>query len=109
ENKKKKIVANAKRDADAALAAGKKDAMETMAGADFYRSQQVAKGNLAKAQADAKVKAARNEAMAVPGGSNYIALEAANALNIGSLVLPTSVNQLWFDVADMAKRLGAKQ
>ena len=109
ENRKKKIVANAKRDADAALAAGKKDAMETMAGADFYRSQQVAKGNLAKAQAEAKVKAARNDAMGVPGGANYIALEAANALNIGSLVLPTSVNQLWFDVADMAKRLGAKQ
>ncbi len=109
EKKKKVIVANAKRDADAALAMGNKYATETKAGADFYRSQQVAKGNLAKAEADAKVKAARNEAMGAPGGANYIALEAANALNIGSLVLPTTANQPWFDVVEMARRLGAKQ
>jgi regulator of protease activity HflC (stomatin/prohibitin superfamily) len=109
ETQKKVIVAKAAAEAANKAAEANKYGAETKAAADFYRNQQVAKGNLAKAQADAKVKAARNEAMGSAGGANYIALEAANNLNIGSLVLPTSANQSWFDVADMAKRLGARQ
>src|SRR5262249_48660323 len=42
EKLKKVIAAKAKNDADAALAEGNKYASETKAGADFYRSQQVA-------------------------------------------------------------------
>jgi regulator of protease activity HflC (stomatin/prohibitin superfamily) len=100
DKQKKVIAANAKKDADAKKAE---------AGADLYRSEQQAKGTLAKAHADAQVKAAKTEAMGAGGGSNYIALEAANNLNIGQIVLPTTPSQVWFDVAEMAKKLGAKQ
>jgi regulator of protease activity HflC (stomatin/prohibitin superfamily) len=108
-NQKKVIAANAKKDADAKKAEAGRVAATTKAGADLYRSEQQAKGTLAKAHADAQVKAAKTEAMGAGGGSNYIALEAANNLNIGQIVLPTTPSQVWFDVAEMAKKLGAKQ
>jgi len=109
DKQKKVTAANAKKDADAKRAEAGKVASITKASADLYRSEQIAKGNFAKAHADAQVKAAKTEAMGAGGGSNYIALEAANNLNIGQIVLPTTPSQVWFDVAEMAKKLGAKQ
>lgn len=109
DKQKKVIAANAKREADAKRADAGRKAAATKAEADFYRSEQTAKGNLAKAQADAKVKQAKTAAMGDAGGANFIALEAANNLNIGQIVLPTTASQIWFDVTEMAKKLGAKQ
>jgi regulator of protease activity HflC (stomatin/prohibitin superfamily) len=109
DKQKKVIAANAKKDADAKKAEAGRVASTTKAAADLYRSEQLAKGTFAKAHADAQVKAAKTEAMGAAGGANYIALEAANNLNIGQIVLPTTPSQVWFDVAEMAKKLGAKQ
>lgn len=109
DKQKKVIAANAKKEADAKKADAGRIAQTTKSAADLYRNEQVAKGDLAKAHADAQVKQAKTEAMGSAGGSNYIALEAANNLNIGQIVLPTTASQIWFDVVEMAKKLGAKQ
>lgn len=109
DKQKKVIAANAKKEADKKKADAGRIAQTTKSEADFYRSQQLAKGELAKQHADAQVKAAKTEAMGTAGGPNYIALEAANNLNIGQIVLPTTASQVWFDVVEMAKKLGAKQ
>ena len=109
DKQKKVIAANAKREADTKKADAGRIASGTKAAADLYRSEQTAKGDFAKAHADAQVKQAKTEAMGAAGGSNFIALEAANNLNIGQIVLPTTASQIWFDVVEMAKKLGARQ
>lgn len=88
-------------------AEAEKYAATARATADLYRDQLRAKGNLAIASAEAKVKRAKTEALGGSGGANLAALEAVSKLKIDSIAFPTG-NSDWFDVRQMATRLGAR-
>ena len=104
----KLIEANAEAEAGRLEAAGRKYAAEKKGEADLYRDQQQAKGDLLVAQAEARVKQEKTRALMGTGGSNLAALEAVKNLKVDSITFPTG-NRDWFDVREMANRLGARQ
>ena len=88
-------------------AEAEKYATMVKAEADLYSAEKRAQGSLAAATAEAKIKRAKTQALAGSGGNNLVALEAVNQLKIDSIAFPTSGSD-WFDVRQMATRLGAK-
>jgi regulator of protease activity HflC (stomatin/prohibitin superfamily) len=107
EKQTKLIAANAAAAAAKVKAEGDKYTAQKRAEADLYRDQLRAKGMLAVAQAEAKVKRAKTAALIGSGGANLAALEAVSQLKIDSIAFPTGGSD-WFDVRQMATRLGAR-
>jgi len=85
----------------------RKYAAEKKGEADLYHDQLQAKGDLAIAQAEARVKQEKTRALTGSGGSNLAALEAVKNLKVESITFPTGGRD-WFDVHEMATRLGAR-
>ena len=103
----KLIEATASAEAGRVEAEGRKYAAEKRGEADLYRDQLQAKGDLAIAQAEARVKQEKTRALMGSGGSNLAALEAVKNLKVESITFPTGGRD-WFDVREMASRLGAR-
>ncbi|HEY3447678.1 MAG TPA: SPFH domain-containing protein [Myxococcales bacterium] len=102
------LEANAEAEAARVEATARKYAAEKKGEADLYRDQQQAKGDLLVAQAEARVKQEKTRALMGTGGSNLAALEAVKNLKVDSITFPTGGRD-WFDVHEMAARLGARQ
>ena len=101
------IATRAEAEAARLRAEADKDAGASRAAADLYREQLAARGGLLLAQAEAKVKQAKTEALGGRGGANLVALEAAKNLKVDTISFPTTGSD-WFDVREMATRLGAR-
>jgi hypothetical protein len=103
----KLIEATASAEAGRIEAEGRKYGAEKKGDADLYRDQLQAKGDLAIAQAEARVKQEKTRALMGSGGANLAALEAVKNLKVESITFPTAGRD-WFDVHEMATRLGAR-
>ena len=80
---------------------------ETMADADLYAAQKLADADLLIRNADAKGEHLRKTALQGPGATNLIAIEAAENLTFGTLVISTLENNI-LDLKSIAEKLGAK-
>jgi regulator of protease activity HflC (stomatin/prohibitin superfamily) len=107
EKKSKLIQTEAEAEAAKVKAEGEKYAAKVRGDADLYANQLKAKGTLAIGVAEAKVKRLKTQALTGSGGSNLAALEAVSKLKIDSITFPASGSD-WFDVKQMAARLGAR-
>jgi regulator of protease activity HflC (stomatin/prohibitin superfamily) len=107
EKRSRLIQIEAEAEAAKIKAEGEKHAAEVRANADLYRDQLKAKGVLALAVTEAKVKRLKTQALSGSGGSNLAALEAVSKLKVDSITFPASGAD-WFDVKQMATRLGAR-
>ena len=94
-------------EADRIKAEGSKYAAQKRAEADLYRDQLKAKGTLAQAVSEAKIKHAKTQALGGSGGANLAALEAVGKFKIDNITFPAASSD-WFDVRQMATRLGAR-
>ena len=104
----KLIETRAEADAAKIKAEAEKYAAEKRSGADLYAEELRAKGNLAVARSEAKVKHAKSSALSGSGGANLAALEAVRNLKLDTISFPTGGRD-WFDVHEMAIRLGARR
>jgi regulator of protease activity HflC (stomatin/prohibitin superfamily) len=108
ERQVKLIKTEATAEAAAIRAEAEKAASARRAETDLYRQRHVAKGILARTAAEADVKRAKTRALVGSGGANLAALEAVKRLKIDSITFPTAGRD-WFDVREMASRLGARE
>ena len=103
----KVLQAQAEADAARVAAESNKYAAQKKGEANLYHDQLQAKGDLAIARAEAHIKQAKTQALMGSGGSNLAALEAVKNLKVDSIQFPTGGRD-WFDVREMATRLGAR-
>jgi regulator of protease activity HflC (stomatin/prohibitin superfamily) len=103
----KVLQAQAEADAARVAAEANKYSAQKKGEANLYRDQLQAKGDLALARAEARIKQAKTQALMGSGGSNLAALEAVKNLKVDSVQFPTGGRD-WFDVREMATRLGAR-
>lgn len=89
-------------------AAANKDAAQKRADADLIAAQKNAEGTLLVGNAKAQGERRRNEALAVPGGSTLVALEAARNLSFSDFVIST-LNIDVLDLDAMARKLGGEE
>lgn len=81
---------------------------EKKADADLISAQMNAEGDLLVRKAEAEGERLRNEAMAGPGGSTMVALEAAQNINLGDMTISTMESDL-LDLDAMATKLGVPE
>lgn len=84
-----------------------KEVLEMKSDADLYAAQKLAAGTKLLKEAEAGGQKLRREALAIEGGDNYVALELAKNLNLGTMQISTqSTNPL--EVERILEALGAK-
>ncbi|MEZ5963869.1 MAG: SPFH domain-containing protein [Planctomycetota bacterium] len=86
--------------------AGKQE-IEVRSGADLYAAEKRALGDLETKKAEAEAERMRREALAIPGGDIYVALELARSLKLQDLAVSTQAFDP-LDIETILKRFGIK-
>lgn len=103
-----RLRAETEREIAGIMARAEQDASRARADADLEAAELLANGELLVRQAEAEGKRLMSLALLGPGGANYVAMKAVEALQLGPMAVSTERTD-FFDVDGMLDRFGASR